>query len=106
MNNISKAKLIDVIKNGNDQLNNRLVINRDGKIYLYEVETNHQADPVLVDKNLAVINSEHFLPNQEYVGPDAANDEGFIDIEFSRLNKAWQKYLISKTLQYTSDHNY
>ncbi|MCF6515243.1 hypothetical protein GSH19_03630 [Lactobacillus sp. S2-2] len=106
MTNISKTELINVIKAGNDQFNNRLVVNRDGKIYLYEVETNHQVDPVLIDKNLAVINSEHFMPNQEYVGHDAASDQKFIDIEFSRLSKAWKKYLISKTLQYTSDHNY
>lgn len=103
---LSRSNLVSVIKNGNDQLNNRLVIDQNGTIYLYEVETHHQADPILFNHDLAVINSEHFMPHQDYVGIEAANDKKFIDLEFNRMNHAWQKYLISKTLQYTSDHNY
>lgn len=92
LKDLSKNQLIEVIKNGDDSLTNRIVVSNDGTISLFAYE-NHPNNTDAFSYGYAVVNAESFQPGNDYIGVKASKDSTFIQNEYKRLNDAWHKHL-------------
>lgn len=92
----TKEDLIEVIKNGDDSLDNVLVLNLDGSFELingcggYAVEAEKEED--------YVVHYETFDAGNDYVGENASKDNEHIDRLYSWALRYWDKY--EKTGEY------
>lgn len=88
---LSKKQLIEVIKNGDDNYTNMLVVDKNGNISLFTYEK-HAINKEVFSYPYAVINCESFQRHNDYVGVLASKDQNFIETEYARLNEAWHLY--------------
>lgn len=102
MKDLSKDQLVEVIKNGDDNLTNMVVVSKQGDFSLFPYEK-HSDNTDVFSYDFAVVNGESFQPHNDYVGVEAANDEEFITNEYNRLNKAWHRHLKTGVLEQASD---
>lgn len=102
LKDLSEEQLIDVIKNGDDNLTNMLVVSKQGVFSLFPYEK-HSDNTDVFSYDFAVVNAESFQPHNDYVGVNAANDKTFVRNEYNRLNKAWHRYLEKGNMQQASD---
>lgn len=99
---LSKEQFIDVIKHGDDNLTNMLVVSNQGDVSLFPYEK-HTSNTNPLDYGYAVVNGESFQPHNDYIGIGASEDEVFIRDEYKRMNKAWHKFLETGKQQQASD---
>lgn len=102
MKDLSKDQLVEVIKNGDDNLTNMVVVSKQGNFSLFSYEK-HLNNADVFSYDFAVVNGDSFQPNNGYIGVKAANDEEFVTNEYNRLNKAWHRYLETGVLEQASD---
>ena len=82
-----REQLKEVIKNGDDSKNKRLILKENGEFELiYDLE---KVSPSEMDY---VTRWETFDAGNDYVGKEAAEDDEFIDRTMSWAEHAWEKY--------------
>lgn len=84
-------QLVDVIRNGNDRVNNSLILNLDGKFELFENFINNK------DQNV-VVRNETYIANNKYVGKEPSNDLIFINNIYLTMLKGWYSHLITNKI--------
>lgn len=99
---LSEKQLIDVIENGDDNLTNMLVVDRQGNFSLFSYEK-HTDNTDVFSYDYAVFNAESFQPHNGYVGVNASKDNMFVRNEYTRMNNAWHEYLETGKKQQSSD---
>lgn len=94
-----KHQLIEVIKNGNDRVNNSLILNVDGEFQLFENFHNGDAPTV-------VVRYETAIANNGYIGEKASADNNYIDAMYISMLRAWYNHLLTNKLNsYTDNYN-
>lgn len=83
----TKEDVRKVISMGNDQYNNKLVVDEDGNVLL--------AQDQIVKEGFVVLNGDTFIAGNDYVGLEASKDDEFIENEYERLLSAWELHLES-----------
>ncbi|MGA3513414.1 hypothetical protein [Lactiplantibacillus plantarum] len=102
MKDLSKDQLVEVIKNGDDNLTNMVVVSNQGDFLLFPYEK-HSDNTDVFSYDFAVVNGDSFQPHNGYIGVEAANDEEFVTNEYNRVNKAWQRHLKTRVLERAFD---
>jgi hypothetical protein len=102
LKDLSKDQLVEVIKNGDDNLTNMVVVSNQGDFLLFPYEK-HSDNTDVFSYDFAVVNGDSFQPHNGYIGVEAANNEEFITNEYNRLNKAWHRHLKTRVLEQASD---
>ncbi|MTI65853.1 MAG: hypothetical protein FH753_04545 [Firmicutes bacterium] len=83
-------QLRQVIKEGNDNQDNRLILNKDGDFELVKYETPEDAKN-FEDRDY-VTRWETFDAGNSGVGVKASEDDRFLNDIFENAQKAWNKY--------------
>jgi len=92
--NLKNAKATDfsgLIRNLNDTEMHRIWVNEDGDVFCDIVPANHTIDQWMSTKSDLKFYMEVFLPNNGYVGPDAANDTLYITQYLDKLRAIWKE---------------
>jgi len=85
-----KEQLISTIWNGNDDINNSLILNVNGSF-----ELRNFYDLLEVDDPTIIYRYETFIAGNDYVGEEAAKDEHLINSIFTSALKHWLAHLSS-----------
>lgn len=85
----SKEQLISTIRNGNDAINNSLILNVYGKFEL----RNFAKVNLSIEDPTIVVRNETFGAGNEYVGEKAANHKSFIDDIYACTLENWLNHL-------------
>lgn len=95
----SKEQLVATIKNGNDSINNSLVLNVNG---LFELRNFNSINLSIQDPTI-VMRNETFGAGNEYVGESAANHIDFINDIYSSALEYWYDHLKTGATNMYSD---
>lgn len=87
----SKEQLRSVINQGDDRINNSLILNVYG---FFEVRDFHTMD-INTDDPTLVFRYETFGAGNGYVGAESADDNGFIDDLYALFLLGWYNHLVS-----------
>lgn len=91
-NDLSKLQLIEAIKNGDDSIENVLVVKHDGTISLFPYGDSQNSLKIRVlKKEYSVISESAFKAHTGNVGIKASQDHEFIDTQYKILNDTWLK---------------
>jgi hypothetical protein len=95
----TKDDIRNIIRDGNDDLFNCLVIGTNGKLRLDDVDL----DDIMHNPEIAVRN-EVFCAGNEYVGIDAAKDKRHIGETYSGMLNGWYEHLQTGRLNVFVDY--
>ncbi|MDU1604960.1 MAG: hypothetical protein E6845_18555 [Clostridium sp.] len=83
METLSREQLVELIKNGDDSYDNQIRVTKDGIIFLSRIVG---AEDI---SNLR-FRFETYDAGNGYVGPEAADDDEYIDDLYNGLIKTWK----------------
>jgi len=99
----SKDQLVSIILQGDDRINNSLILNVYG---FYELRPSDTIN-LLIDDPSIVVRYETFVAGNEYVGKNAAMDTVFIDQLYASTLEFWLIHLqTGKTNYYSAEESH
>lgn len=91
------TQLTSVIKNGDDEKNNTIVLKSDGNFELIENYDNNEDNPNIISRYPV------FIGGNEYIGKDASEDHGHVSNVYRSLLSDWYSHLLTNRTNYFSD---
>ncbi len=84
MNELTREQLVELIKNGDDSVDNQIRVKSDGTVFLSQVVGAEDIDGLM-------FRLESFDAGNGYVGVDAAADDTYINGLYRGLKESWDK---------------
>lgn len=95
----AKDQLIEAIKNGNDNLDNCLVLNENSKFHVIPLDDFTRYE----NENTYIARNENTYARHGYIGVGASRDAEFISIIYKEFLTAWLTYLSNGDTQILCD---